>query len=69
VFDKVKSGEKTTGVGDEAYTINGPDAQQLWVRQENRYVMVAIGDVPRPEESKQLALLVLERLKNKPLDK
>jgi hypothetical protein len=68
-FDKVRSGEKTAGVGDEAYTINGPDAQQLWVRQDNRYVMVAIGDAPRPEESKQLALLVLERLKNKPLNK
>jgi hypothetical protein len=66
-FDKVKSGEKTEGVGDEAYIINGPDAQQLWVRQESRYVMVAIGDAPRPEESKQLALLVLERLKNNPI--
>lgn len=67
-FDKVKSGEISAGVGDEAYTINGPDAQQLWVRQENRYVMVAIGDAPRMEGSKQLALLVLERLKNKPLN-
>ncbi len=67
-FEKVKLGKVTEGVGDEAYTINGPDAQQLWVRQENRYVMVAIGDAPRPKESKQLALLVLERLKNKPLE-
>ncbi len=66
-FEKIKSGEKTVGVGDEAYTINGPDAQQLWVRQENRYVMVAIGDSPRPNESKALAELVLERLKSKPL--
>ncbi len=67
-FEKVKEGEKTGGIGDEAYTINGPDAQQLWVRQEDRYVMVAIGDVPRPKEAKVIAKLVLERLKRKPLD-
>jgi hypothetical protein len=30
--------------------------------------MVAIGDVPQPEASNKLALLVLERLKLKPLE-
>lgn len=62
-FEKVRTGNPTAGVGDEAYTINGPDAQQLWVRQEDRYVMVAIGDAPSPKQSAQLAKLVLERLK------
>lgn len=67
-FEKARVGKPTDGVGDEAYTINGPDAQQLWVRQEDRYVMVAIGDEPRPKQSAQLAKLVLERLKSKPLN-
>ena len=68
-FNKVRLGEKTEGVGDEAYTINGPDAQQLWVRQADLYVMIAIGDAPKPEASQQLAHLVLQRLKAKPLEK
>lgn len=67
-FEKVRAGQPTAGVGDEAYTINGPDAQQLWVRQEDRYVMVAIGDAPSPKQSAQLAKLVLERLKNRPMN-
>jgi len=67
-FDSVKSGERVSGAGEEAYIINGPDAQQLWVREGDRFVMVAIGDVPRTEESKKLAALVLERLKTKPLN-
>lgn len=66
-FEKVKAGEKTEGAGDEAYTINGPDAQQLWVREGNTYLMIAIGDAPKPTESKQLAALILNRLKTKPL--
>ena len=64
----MRAGQHTAGVGDEAYTINGPDAQQLWVRQEDRYVMVAIGDAPSPKQSAQLAKLVLERLKNRPMN-
>jgi hypothetical protein len=67
-FATVKAGEQTPGVGDEAYTVNGPDAQQLWVREGDFYIMVAIGDVPRPNESKMLAQLVLNRLKTKPLE-
>jgi hypothetical protein len=66
-FEKVKTGEHTAGVGDEAYTINGPDAQQLWVREGDMYIMIAIGDVPKPDASKKLAALVLTRLKKKPL--
>ncbi|MCK6617817.1 MAG: DUF3558 domain-containing protein [Cyclobacteriaceae bacterium] len=67
-FEKVKVGKPTSGIGDEAYTIDGPDAQQLWVREGDLYVMVAIGDVPRPKESKVLAQLVLTRLKTKPIE-
>jgi hypothetical protein len=66
-YEKAKSGEATSGVGEEAYTVNGPDAQQLWVREGNNFIMIAIGDVPQPEASKKLAALVLKRLKKKPL--
>lgn len=68
-FDKVRNGKKAEGVGDEAYYVSGPDAQQLWVRKGELYVMVAIGDVPKPEASKKLAELVLQRLKTNPLEK
>ena len=63
-FDKNKPGSLVvSGVGDEAFQFNGPDAQQLWVRKGNHYVMVAIGDEPNPEGSRALAILVLSRLK------
>jgi hypothetical protein len=56
------------GVGDEAFLLNAPDAQQLWVREDERYVVVALGDMPRPEKCAKLARLILERLKTKPLN-
>ena len=63
-FEKNKpDSEAVSGVGDEAFRFNGPDAQQLWVRKGDHYVMVAIGDEPDPEGSKTLAALVLSRLK------
>ncbi|MBL7858807.1 MAG: hypothetical protein JNM57_14050 [Cyclobacteriaceae bacterium] len=63
-FEKNKSDSETVGgVGDEAYRFNGPDAEQLWVREGNHFVMVAIGDVPNLAGAKKLALLVLSRLK------
>lgn len=63
-FEKNKpDSEVVGGVGDEAFRFNGPDAQQLWVRKGDRYVMVAIGDEPNQEGSKTLASLVLSRLK------
>lgn len=64
-YDKVRSAEKVNNVGEEAYVLNGPDAQQLWVRDGDYYVMIAIGDAPRPNQSKKLATQVLTRLKTK----
>jgi len=67
-FDNLHDYVPFSGVGDEAYLLNGADAQQLWAREDDRYVMVAIGDVPRTEKSAKLARLILERLKTKPLN-
>lgn len=63
-FDKVRSAKKVEDVGDEAYVLNGPDAQQLWARLDDYYVMIAIGDAPRPTQSAKLANAVLEGLKS-----
>jgi hypothetical protein len=54
--------EAVSGIGDQAYTFNGPDAQQLWVRQGSKYVMIAIGDAPNLDGCKKLASLMLERM-------
>jgi hypothetical protein len=63
-FEKSKPGsEKVSDIGDEAFRVNGPDAQQLWVRKGDHLVMVALGDEPNPEGSKTLAMLVLSRLR------
>jgi hypothetical protein len=67
-FDNLHDYDPFSGVGDEAYLLNGADAQQLWAREGDRYVMVALGEVPRTEKSAKLARLILERLKTKPLN-
>jgi hypothetical protein len=54
--------EAVSGIGDQAYTFNGPDAQQLWVKQGSKYVMIAIGDAPDLDGCKKLAALMLERM-------
>ncbi|MBL7845577.1 MAG: hypothetical protein JNK44_17065 [Cyclobacteriaceae bacterium] len=64
-FEKVRSAKKVDDVGDEAYVVNGPDAQQLWVKDGDYYVMIAIGDGARPKQSAKLAKQVLQRLKTK----
>ena len=67
-FNNVRSAEKVDDLGDEAYVLNGPDAQQLWVRMDDYFVMIAIGDAPRPQQSAKLAKVVLERLKNNKIE-
>lgn len=63
VFDTNSSDTETvSGIGDQAYTFNGPDARQLWVKQGSKYVMVAIGDEANLEGCKKLAALMLERI-------
>jgi hypothetical protein len=43
-------------LGDAAFTIDGEDAQQLWVLIKNSgAIVVAIGDVPNPSGARQLA--------------
>lgn len=43
-------------VGDAAFTIDGEDAQQLWVLVKGRgAIVVAIGDVPNPGGARQMA--------------
>lgn len=67
-FEKARAGEKVNDVGDEAYFVNGADALQLWARRGNHYVMVALGDNPRPDACRKLAGLLLKRLEVKPLE-
>lgn len=66
-FEKARTGEKTAEVGDEAYFVHGADALQLWARQGNNYVVVALGDKPRPDACKKLIRLLLHRLEERPL--
>jgi hypothetical protein len=43
-------------LGDAAFTIDGEDAQQLWVLVKGKgAIVVAIGDVPNPSGARQLA--------------
>jgi hypothetical protein len=43
-------------LGDAAFTIDGEDAQQLWVLVRGRgAIVVAIGDVPHPGGARQMA--------------
>lgn len=52
--------ELITGLGDEAFFINGPDARQLWVLLNGRAaVMVAIGEKPNEAGAKALASILL----------
>jgi hypothetical protein len=43
-------------LGDAAFTVDGEDAQQLWVLVQGQgAIVVAIGDVPNPTGVRQLA--------------
>ena len=58
-FDQAKMMGPVTpieNVGDAAFTIDGEDAQQLWVLVKGRgAIVVAIGDVPNPSGARQIA--------------
>ena len=52
-----------SGIGDDAFTTNGPDALQLWVQVKGKGVVVAaIGDKPNLEGAKQLATYIIGQL-------
>ena len=51
----------------EAFSVNAADAQQLWVKlDENRAVVIAIGDRPKPELALQLAFLLVPLIQSLP---
>ena len=58
-FEQAKSMGPLTPIaslGDAAFTLDGEDAQQLWVLVKGRgAIVVAIGDVPQPGGARQLA--------------
>jgi hypothetical protein len=56
--------QDVSGIGDEAYFNNGADARQLWVRVGGgrAALVVAFGDVPREDQLKTLATLIVAAL-------
>jgi hypothetical protein len=51
------------GLGNEAFTTNGADAEQLWVLVRGKgAVMVAIGDAPKPAQARALIPYLLNTL-------
>jgi hypothetical protein len=58
-FDATKTMGSVTPIGDlgdAAFTIDGEDAQQLWVLVKGRgAIVVALGDAPNPSGARQIA--------------
>jgi hypothetical protein len=58
-FDQAKTMGPVTPIGDlgdAVFTIDGEDAQQLWVLVKGKAaIVVAIGDVPNPGGARQIA--------------
>jgi hypothetical protein len=58
-FEQAKSMGSVTPIenlGDAAFTLDGEDAQQLWVLMKGKgAIVVAIGDVPNPSGARQIA--------------
>ena len=65
-FDATKQLGPVTPIddqGDAAFTIDGEDAQQLWVLVRDRgAIVVTVGDVPNPSGARQLAGYLLAAL-------
>jgi hypothetical protein len=61
--DTYKTGylvKDVAGLGMQAFTANGADAEQLWVKiSEDTALVVAIGDVPNPDGARQIAVYYL----------
>lgn len=52
--------EAVAGLGNEAYAVNGPDAEQVWVRVGNEKVIVtAVGDAPNRGGAVEMARYLL----------
>jgi hypothetical protein len=53
-----------SGIGQEAYYNNGPDARQLWVKvTDDAALVVAFGGSPNEEGDRQIAELILAAIK------
>lgn len=51
----------------EAFSVDAADAQQLWVKlDENRAVVIAIGDRPNPDLALQLAFILVPLIQSLP---
>ncbi|MBX3060335.1 MAG: hypothetical protein KF770_28080 [Anaerolineae bacterium] len=59
-FTGFAGAEAIAGLGDEAYVVNGPDAEQVWVRVGNDKVIVtAVGDAPNRDGAVEMARYLL----------
>ncbi len=59
-FTGFDGAEAIAGLGDEAYAVNGPDAEQVWVRVGNdKAIVAAIGDAPNRDGAMELARYLL----------
>jgi hypothetical protein len=65
-FDTTKTLGPVTPIGnlgDAAFTIDGEDAQQLWVLVKGQgAIVVAVGDVPNPSGARQIAEYLIATL-------
>jgi hypothetical protein len=52
---------------EDAFTVDAADAQQLWAKLDNeRALVIAVGDEPQPELALQLAFLLVPLLQSMP---
>lgn len=59
-FTGFSGAEAIAGLGDEAYAVNGADAEQVWVRVgSEKAIVAAIGDAPNRAGAIELARLLL----------
>lgn len=59
-FTGFDGAEAVAGLGDEAYAVNGADAEQVWVRVgDDKVVVAAIGDVPHRAGEVEIARALL----------
>lgn len=59
-FTGFDGAEAISGLGDEAYAVNGPDAEQVWVRVgDDKVIVAAVGDAPDREGAIEIARYLL----------
>ncbi|HRQ41280.1 MAG TPA: hypothetical protein PLD25_25460 [Chloroflexota bacterium] len=59
-FTGFAGADAIAGLGDEAYVVNGPDAEQVWVRVgDEKTIVTAVGDAPNRDGAVELARYLL----------